>query len=286
MIHTARQLKALVRNKSNSDNQKAQTYIRIYAMERFLERLSCSRYKENFVLKGGILVSSMVGVNKRSTMDIDTTIRNQSLSIPEATRIVEEIAAIPLEDGMTFEVKDVTEIMEEAEYSGVRIHMTASLEKMRTPIKIDISTGDVITPHDIRYSYKLMFEERYIELFTYNLATILAEKIETVISRGTANTRLRDYYDVYVLTHQYEGEIKGEEVRAALAATSRKRGSQSVIADYARILNEISTDAEMQQLWRNYQSKFDYAADVEWGKVMVALRKLSEIAVGQSNGTD
>lgn len=286
MIHTARQLKALVRNKSNSDNQKAQTYIRIYAMERFLERLSCSRYKENFVLKGGILVSSMVGVNKRSTMDIDTTIRNQSLSIPEATRIVEEIAAIPLEDGMTFEVKDVTEIMEEAEYSGVRIHMTASLEKMRTPIKIDISTGDVITPHDIRYSYKLMFEERYIELFTYNLATILAEKIETVISRGTANTRLRDYYDVYVLTHQYEGEIKGEEVRAALAATSRKRGSQSVIADYARILNEISTDAEMQQLWRNYQSKFDYAADVEWGKVMVALRKLSEMAVGQSNGTD
>lgn len=244
MIHTARQLKALVRNKSNSDNQKAQTYIRIYAMERFLERLSCSRYKENFVLKGGILVSSMVGVNKRSTMDIDTTIRNQSLSIPEATRIVEEIAAIPLEDGMTFEVKDVTEIMEEAEYSGVRIHMTASLEKMRTPIKIDISTGDVITPHDIRYSYKLMFEERYIELFTYNLATILAEKIETVISRGTANTRLRDYYDVYVLTHQYEGEVKGEEVRAALAATSRKCGSQSVIADYARILNEISTDAE------------------------------------------
>lgn len=286
MIHTARQLKALVRNKSNSDNQKAQTYIRIYAMERFLERLSCSRYKENFVLKGGILVSSMVGVNKRSTMDIDTTIRNQSLSIPEATRIVEEIAAIPLEDGMTFEVKDVTEIMEEAEYSGVRIHMTASLEKMRTPIKIDISTGDVITPHDIRYSYKLMFEERYIELFTYNLATILAEKIETVISRGTANTRLRDYYDVYVLTHQYEGEVRGEEVRAALAATSRKRGSQSVIADYARILNEISTDAEMQQLWRNYQSKFDYAADVEWGKVMVALRKLSEMAVGQSNGTD
>ena len=224
MIHTARQLKALVRNRSNSDSKKAQTLIRIYTMERFLERLSVSKYRDYFILKGGILVSSMVGVDRRSTMDIDTTIRNLNLSIEDARSIVEEISAIPLEDGIRFELQDVSEIMEDAEYSGVRLHLTAWLETMRTPIKIDISTGDVITPREIRYSYKLMFEDRSIELYTYNLDTILAEKMETILSRGTVNTRLRDFYDVYILSQQYADEIMAENVYSALMATSKKRG--------------------------------------------------------------
>ena len=268
MIHTARQLKALVRNRSNSDSKKAQTLIRLYAMERFLERLSLSEYINNFILKGGILVSSMVGVDKRSTMDIDTTIRNLNLSIEDVKRIVEEIIAVPLEDGIRFELQDVSEIMEEGEYAGVRLHLTAWLETMRAPIKIDISTGDVITPREIRYSYKLMFEDRGIELYTYNLDTILAEKAETILSRGTANTRLRDYYDIYILNQQYADSIEPKNVYAALQATSRKRGSEKVISDGNQILSEIRDSSDMLALWKNYQNKFEYAAKVEWSDVM------------------
>ena len=271
MIHTARQLKALVRNRSNSDSKKAQTLIRIYTMERFLERLSVSKYRDYFILKGGILVSSMVGVDRRSTMDIDTTIRNLNLSIEDARSIVEEISAIPLEDGIRFELQDVSEIMEDAEYSGVRLHLTAWLETMRTPIKIDISTGDVITPQEIRYSYKLMFEDRSIELYTYNLDTILAEKMETILSRGTVNTRLRDFYDVYILSQQYADEIMAENVYSALMATSKKRGSEKVILDGERILSEIFNSQDMISLWENYQNRFEYAAEAGWHDVMDAV---------------
>ena len=271
MIHTARQLKALVRNRSNSDSKKAQTLIRIYAMERFLERLSVSKYRDNFILKGGILVSSMVGVDRRSTMDIDTTIRNLNLSIEDAKTIVEDIISIPLEDGIRFEMQDVSEIMEDAEYSGVRLHLTAWLETMRTPIKIDISTGDVITPREIRYSYKLMFEERSIELYTYNLDTILAEKMETVISRGTANTRLRDYYDIYILSQQYADVIEPERVHAALMATSKKRGSEKVMLDGNLILSEIENSPDMLQQWENYQNRFEYASEIEWTEVIASV---------------
>ena len=188
MIRTSRQLKALVRNRSNGNSAMAQMMIRIYAMERFLERLAISDYRENFVLKGGLLVSSLVGLARRSTMDIDATIRNLPLTPADAKRVVQAIIDIPLDDGIRFEIQQVSEIMEEAEYSGVRMHLVALMESMRTPIAIDISTGDVVTPGDIRYSYKLMFEQREIELCTYNLSTILAEKIETIISRGTANS--------------------------------------------------------------------------------------------------
>ena len=184
MIKTSTQVKALIRNMAKSDSDKAQLLIRNYGMERFLERVSLSRYKDNFILKGGMLVSSMVGLDHRATMDIDTTIRNMPLGVPEAEAIVEEIAAVPVEDNVRFEIKDVSTIMDEAEYGGVRLSMDARLDTMRIPLKIDISTGDTITPAAISYRYKLMFEDRYIDLWAYNLETVLAEKIETVLSRS------------------------------------------------------------------------------------------------------
>lgn len=276
MIRTSRQLKALVRNRSNGNSARAQMMIRIYAMERFLERLAISDYRENFVLKGGLLVSSLVGLARRSTMDIDATIRNLPLTPADAKRVVQAIIDIPLDDGIRFEIQQVSEIMEEAEYSGVRMHLVALLESMRTPIAIDISTGDVVTPGDIRYSYKLMFEQREIELCTYNLSTILAEKIETIISRGTANSRLRDYYDLYILSEQYTDSINFDEVGNALEATSRKRGSQAVLKDWELIIEEIQKDEGLKQLWHNYQNKFEYAVNLEWEKVIETLKSLMQ----------
>lgn len=197
MIHTSTQLKALVRNMSKGNSMQAQIIIRNYMMERFLERLSQSKYRDNFILKGGTLVSAMVGLDTRSTLDIDTTIRGFSLTVDEVADIVGEIISIHLEDEVEFQITRISEIMDEAEYPGIRVMMEATLDTMKTPLKLDISTGDVITPKEISYQFKLMFEERTISVLAYNVETVFAEKLETILSRGCANTRMRDFYDLY-----------------------------------------------------------------------------------------
>lgn len=227
MIHTSIQLKALVRNKSYGDNAKATTLIRNFVMERFLERLSLSKYSGNLILKGGLLIASMVGIDNRATMDIDTTLRNYTLSPEYARKMIEDIIAIPLHDGIKFAVKGVESIMEEAEYPGIRFKLVAAQDTMKTPLKIDISTDDVITPKEVNYEYKLMFEERSISLLAYNLETVLAEKMETIISRGTLNTRMRDYYDLMILNVVKSDVISYADLTKALEATSKKESHTS-----------------------------------------------------------
>ncbi len=197
MIHTSRQLKDLVRNLSKGNSTKAQIIIRNYVMERFLERLSLSDYRNNIVLKGGALIAAMVGLDNRSTMDIDTTLKNFPLDEATAKNIVEKIISIQIDDSINFEIKSVSTIMDESDYTGIRVTLDTTLENMHTPLKIDFSTGDVITPREMMYSFRLMFEERTISVLAYNLETVLAEKLETLFTRGTANTRMRDFYDIY-----------------------------------------------------------------------------------------
>ncbi len=268
MIHTSRQLKALVRNMSKGNSAKAQIIIRNYVMERFLERLSLSEHRRNIILKGGVLVSAIVGLDNRSTMDVDATIKKLPLSEGTARKIVKDIISVSLEDGMTFEIKSVRPILDEADYSGIRVMLNASLETMNTPLKIDFSTGDAITPHEISYSFKLLFEDRTISLLAYNLETVLAEKLETLLTRGTANTRMRDFYDIYALAAASSHNIDPELLRSAFANTCERRGTQAVVADPALILHEVESSQEMMALWKGYQRKFDYAADIEWGEVM------------------
>lgn len=254
MIKTSRQLKDKVRNMARGDSAKAQLLIRNYGMERFLERVSLSEHRDNFILKGGMLVSAMVGLENRATMDIDTSIRNMPLDTIAAKAMVEEIIAVPVDDNIRFEINDFGTIMDDAEYSGVRISLNAFLDATRIPLKIDISTGDAITPAAVNYQYKLMFEERYIILWAYNLETVLAEKIETVLSRSVLNTRLRDFYDLYVL--QDTGlEIDKATLAAALTATARKRGSEQVLVLYERTLDEIRISPLMREQWKRYQEK-------------------------------
>lgn len=281
MIRTSRQLKDKVRNMSKSDSSRAALLIRNYGMERFLERVSLSRYKDNFILKGGMLVSAMVGLENRATMDIDTTLRKMPLDTANAKRIVEEIITVPIDDNIRFEIKDVSNIMDEAEYGGVRLALDALLDTMRIPLKIDISTGDVVTPAAINYRYKLMFEDRYITLWAYNLETVLAEKIETVLSRTTANTRLRDFYDLYIL--QDTGmDIDKNILAAALAATCRKRESERILPRYAAILNDIEASPAMRGQWESYQKKNSYAAGIVWDDVITDIRTLCDSCIGQS----
>lgn len=275
MIKTSRQLKDKVRNMARGDSAKAQLLIRNYGMERFLERVSLSEHRDNFILKGGMLVSALVGLENRATMDIDTSIRNMPLDTIAAKAMVEEIIAVPVDDNIRFEINDFGTIMDDAEYSGVRISLNAFLDATRIPLKIDISTGDAITPAAVNYQYKLMFEERYITLWAYNLETVLAEKIETVFSRSVLNTRLRDFYDLYVL--QDTGlEIDKATLAAALTATARKRGSEQALALYERTLDEIRISPLMREQWERYQGKNNYAASIVWDDVISDIRALCD----------
>lgn len=274
MIQTTRQLKDKIRNLSGGNSKKAQALLRTYMMERFLERVSVSKYNDNFVLKGGMLVSSLVGINMRATMDIDTTIRSFPLQLKEATEIINEIISIDLNDRIKFSITNSTDIMEEHEYSGLRFMLQANFENLKQAIKIDISTGDVITPSAVSYSYKLMFEERSISIFTYNIETLLAEKLETIMSRGVANTRMRDFYDVYEIFTQQADEINMEHLSLAFEATCKKRSTDVYISDIQRIITEISESSVMAENWRNYQTQSFYVDALSWDYVTA---KLSEV---------
>lgn len=274
MIHTSRQLKALIRNKSHGDNAKATTLIRNFVMERLLERISLSEYSDKLILKGGMLIASMVGLDNRATMDMDTTVRNYNLSPEAAENMIADIIAIPLDDGIQFVIKSVGSIMDEAEYPGIRLKLEATLDTMKTPLKIDISTDDVITPKEIDYEYKLMFEKRTIPVLAYNLETILAEKMETILSRGTLNTRMRDYYDLMILTVVKSEELNYADLRKAFEATSKKRNSYGLLADSGHILRQIKSDSELMGQWKTYQQKYDYAADYDWDDIIKNVEQL------------
>lgn len=271
---TSVQAKGRIKNIASKNGADPRVLMRIYMMERFLERVSLSDYKDNFIIKGGMLITSMVGISMRSTMDIDTTVKGQDLSIENAQRIVSEIAEIKLDDGISFTIKDVETIMDEMGYPGIRFHLDAVFEKMVTPIKIDASTGDVITPREIEYNYKLMLEEREIELWSYNLETILGEKLQTILVRERANTRMRDFYDICVLVEMYAGEIKAEDFKAAYEATCRKRESLHLISNEEEIIHIIESDSKLNNQWTNYQKKFSYASDISFDKTIECVKRL------------
>lgn len=227
MIHTSRQLKDFVRNLSKETGIEPHVLIRKYIMERFLERTSLSKHREQFILKGGLLVSAFVGTEVRATMDIDTTVRGLPVTEENMTQIIKEICDMNLDDNIRFKIKGVSEIMDEAEYSGLRFAVEAYLDGSVIPLKIDISTGDAITPREILYPYKLMFENRSISIMTYPIETVLAEKLETLIARSVTNTRMRDFYDIHVLLNSEKQKIDYTTLQKALSATSMKGNPQS-----------------------------------------------------------
>jgi len=274
MIKSAKQLKDLIRNLSKAKSADAQVLMRNYMMERFLERISLSEYKDKFILKGGMLVAAIVGLDARSTMDIDATIKGATVSIENIENMIGDIISVPIDDGVVFRVKRIAEIMDEAEYPGIRVSMETEFDRVITPLKIDISTGDAITPREIKYSFKLMLENRTIEIWAYNLETVLAEKLETVVSRVTANTRMRDFYDLHILNQLHGQSISATDLRAALIATARKRGTEKYLANAIEVCNEVEKSPAMEKLWEAYQKKYSYASDLPWHTVMDSIRSL------------
>ena len=226
------------------------------------------------MLKGGLLVSSLVGVDMRSTMDVDTTVKSLPLNKSAIQKILEEIMAIGLEDGVLFRITKVQDIMEGHEYEGARFMIDCTMDKLKQTIKMDISTGDEITPKAIAHELPLIIEDRTIELWAYNLETLLAEKLETIMVRAEANTRMRDFYDIHVLLEQDAVTIDRDTMKAAFYATCNKRGSIELIGTIDDVINKIADDETMRQLWNNYRKTNYYVGALEWEEVIGSARKL------------
>ena len=283
MIKTARQLKDLIRNLSREKSADAQLLMRNYMMERFLERISLSEYRDKFILKGGMLVAAMVGLDARSTMDLDATVKGANVNVEDIENLISAIVSVPIDDGVKFQLKSISEIMDEAEYPGIRVSMTTTFDGVVTPLKIDISTGDAITPREVRYSFKLMLEDRSIDIWAYNLETVLAEKLETIITRTTTNTRMRDFYDIYILDQLHGNTLNRQTLHDALWATAHKRGTEQLLAEAAEVFEEVENSPVMQKLWESYRKKFSYAADLEWSIIMGAVRSLYALSEKESS---
>ncbi len=276
------QLRGRIKNLAQKNNADARILLRLYMIERFLERVSISRYNDNFIIKGGVLVTSLIGVALRSTMDIDTTIKNLNLSESDIQRTVKEICAIDLQDDVTFQIKQISHIMDEMEYPGIRITMNAYLNRMLIPMKIDISTGDIITPSEVQHQYKLLLEDRFISLWSYNLETLLSEKLQTVLARGTLNTRMRDFYDLYELTSIYKDKIDPLLLKSAFQATCTKRNSSQLLTDNSEIISMLQQNSHLRELWNSYQQKYSYAKDITYENILQCTQNHCEIISEES----
>ena len=263
-MKNAMQLKAAISKMAKEKHIPAQLVMQNYMLERLLKRIAHSRYQSNFILKGGLLIASMVGLRSRATMDMDATIQNHPVNENSIKTMFEEIISIPIDDDISFSFQGLGEIRKNDAYGGYRISLTANFPPMKVPLKLDITTGDKITPEAIEYSYPMMFSDGTLEIFAYNLETILAEKLETVISRGDQNTRPRDYYDIFILSKLKGHEIDRDTLHKALSETAQKRNSGDLIPQYQSILEQILSSPTMHRHWKTYQRDYEYAREVEF----------------------
>ena len=273
MNQGAMSLKARIRNIAKAKNIKAQVLLQNYMFERFLERLSLSEYRDRFVLKGGMLITAIVGITTRSTMDLDATLRGIALTEENLRGAMRSICSVSIDDGVILTIGAITPIRPDDIYGGYRVKITAAYDTIETPFTVDISTGDVITPKPVKYAFHSIFDdEKQIEVWAYNIETVMAEKIETILRRNTLNTRPRDFYDVYILstTQAYDAHI----LKDALAATAAHRDTTEQIADVAAILEMIEGSAELRQMWEKYRKEFDYATGISYEQTVEALRSV------------
>lgn len=271
MIKNAKSLMDKLKNLSKTCNITANEALQNYMFERILERLSISKYKNNFILKGGLLLSSIMGIDIRTTMDMDTCIKGISLNDEQLYEVLQEILSIDVEDNVSFEIKNSEPIREEDDYGGLRYNIIAKYEHLIVNLSIDIATGDAITPREIEYDYKMMFEDRSLKIMTYNIESIIAEKFQTVISRGILNSRMKDYYDLYYLI-AYK-DFSKENLKKAITKTFEKR--ETSIDDIDKVIEDIKNADFLRELWRNYSTHYQYANDIEFNQVINAIEKIN-----------
>ena len=262
-------LKATINNIAKKNKVSAQSVLQTYMLERLLERISVSKYKDNFILKGGMLISAMLGIDSRTTMDIDTTIKGFELTEENVKNIMEEVCAIDLEDDITLKINKVEEIRENDDYNGYRLTFEAKYSNtMPVIMKIDVTTGDKITYREIEYSFDLMLEDRKIHVWSYNVETVLSEKFEAIIKRGVLGTRIRDFYDIYMLWKTQNKNVNKKTLRVAINYTAEHRESTEIIKDWKNVLEELKDDETMQNQWLRYQKNNFYAEGIEYSDLI------------------
>lgn len=270
--------KAIINNMAKENNVAAQLVLQTYMLERLLERISISKYKDNFILKGGMLISAMLGIDSRTTMDMDTTIKGFPLTKENISNIMLEICNVEIDDNVTFKINKVDLIREDDDYGGYRITFEARYNnEMPVIMKIDITTGDKITYKEIEYSFTLMLEDRKIQIWSYNVETIIAEKFEAIIKRGVLSTRIRDYYDVYMLINTQRKIIDNKTLKDAITLTAQHRETNEIIKDWKKVVDKIANDSKMQQQWKKYQKDNFYAEGIEYNDLVNAINKVGEI---------
>jgi predicted nucleotidyltransferase component of viral defense system len=267
-MKTPEQLKGSMRNIAKNRNLRPQEILQMYLFERIIERLSLSKFRNNFILKGGLLIASMIGVESRSTLDMDTTVIGIPMNKETICEAIHEMIQIDVGDGIKFTFQRIESIREVDEYNNFRVHLKASYGKIDAPMKIDITTGDVITPAAIEYSFKLLLEDKNVLVMAYNLETILAEKYETIMRRNIGTTRARDFYDLYTLFKSRISEIQKSNFTSAVKNTANKRGSLEYIIGWKEICEDIRNEKALEMLWNNYKKVNQYAAGISYEAVI------------------
>lgn len=277
MIKNATQLKAKIKNFAKEKNMDSRTVLQEYVLERFIDRISKSKYKNDFILKGGVLISSMVGVDLRSTLDIDTTIKGFEFTLDKLNEVLNEIIETDIGDMFNFKILMNKKIMEETEYHGYRVTLEANFDTIFQKFKIDISTGDIITPNEVKYNIKQMLSDDKIEILAYNIETILSEKIHSIIQKGEDNTRARDYYDIYILEKTKKEEINNNILKEAIINKFEERKNSNLVSNiYLKVL-DLEKNIKLKELWNEYRSKFTYAKDIEFEDTIKSLKNIVSV---------
>lgn len=274
-MKTPEQLKGSIRSMAAKKNLRAQEVLQMFLFERVLERLANSTYKDNFILKGGLLISSMIGISERTTMDMDTTVRGIQMEEDEIVKAVKEIISVDVDDGINFEYESIEPIREDDAYNNFRVHLRAKYGKIDSPMKIDVTTGDVITPAAIQYDFPMLFEDKSVPVMAYTLETILAEKYETIFRRNVGTTRARDYYDLHTLFRSRKDEIRPDVLKAAVLHTAKKRDSVKDIEDWQEIIADIKNEPLMRSLWDNYVAENQYIVELSFEEVLKTVEKVA-----------
>lgn len=265
-------LKAKIRNLARKKDMSAQVVLQNYMFERFLERLSQSKYQDKFILKGGMLIAALVGIDNRSTMDMDVTIKNYPINVQALTKAINDICSVVIDDDVSFSFSGIDAIRDDDAYGGYRVSIMAEYDTITTPMQIDITIGDAITPKEVLYLFKMIFEESSFGIWAYNIETVLAEKMETILRRGELNTRPRDFYDVYILakTQRFEHSIFVD----ALKSTATHRETTHIFTNISSRLDEISGSDTLKSRWSKYTKDYRYADGITYEEVMEAIRGL------------
>lgn len=277
MIKTAEQIKGTIRNMTRKSGLYAQEVLQMFFFERILVRLAHSKYQRNFILKGGLLISSIIGINERTTMDMDTTVVGVQMEESEIEQIIKEILAIEVDDDIIFEYERIEPIRDEDAYNNFRVHLFAKFDKINAPMKIDITTGDIITYSAIKYDFPMLFEDTTIPVMAYNLETVLAEKYETIIRRNISTTRARDFYDLHILYQSQKLKIDIETLRTAILNTAEKRGSLEDIINWQSVLHDLYNEQQLYLLWNNYAVENKYIGNLKFESVLETLQEVSTL---------